>query len=237
MNTTDPNSVWSDPLMREALEYAIDKEGISQSLGMGFMPPVYSIIHSVKDVVDPGTTPRTYDPVKAKELMAQAGHTTVDCTFSFDSVVMVPTLPDVIQANLAAVGINVTINGMSTAAFSAIQSEIPQGNDFQVMGLRGGSPNVLQGAMEMYGKGTIYFPAFSPPEDFYTLMDQAQTYEDPKDALPDIAKMEKLAYDGAYVVPVTMDMFISATGPELKNMNWTLGNTPTPWFVEAWLER
>jgi hypothetical protein len=32
-----------------------------------------------------------------------------------------------------------------------------------------------------------------------------------------------------------MARFISVTGPKLKNMNWFLGNTPTPWFTEAWL--
>ncbi len=124
---------------------------------------------------------------------------------------------------------------MNTGAFSAISTKVPQGNDILFQGLRGGSPNVLQGAIEMYGKGTIYFPGFAPPAEFYTLMDKAQTYENLTDALPDIAKMEKIAYDDAQVVPTTMAAFISVTSMKLKNMVWTLGNTPTPWFNEAWL--
>ncbi len=68
-------------------------------------------------------------------------------------------------------------------------------------------------------------------------MDQAQTYENLTDALPDIAKMEKIAYDDAQVIPTTMAAFISVTGPKLKNMDWTLGNSPTPWFNEAWLAK
>ena len=106
MNTTDPASVWSDIKMRQALEYAIDKEGIAKSVGMGFTPAIYEVIHSVKEVVDPGTTPRTYDPEKAKALMAEAGHPTVECTISYDTNRTDPNLPDAVAANLAAVGIN-----------------------------------------------------------------------------------------------------------------------------------
>jgi len=237
MNTTDPASVWSDLRMRQALEYALDKEGMAKSIGMGFTPPVYGIIHSVTNVVDPGTTPRKYDPEKAKALMAEAGHPTVECTISYDSNRTDPNMPEAVQANLAAVGITAKLNGMNTGAFSAISTKVPQGNDLIFQGLRGGGPNPLQGAIEMYGKGTIYFPAFSPPAEFYTLMDKAQTYENLADANPDIARMEKLAYEDAQVVPVTMAAFISVTGPKLKNMNWFLGNTPTPWFNEAWLAK
>jgi peptide/nickel transport system substrate-binding protein len=235
MNTTDPASVWSDIRMRQALEYAIDKEGIAKSVGLGFTPAVYEVIHSVRDVVDPGTTPRTYDPEKAKSLMADAGHPTVEFTLSYDTNRTEPNLPEAIQANLAAVGITVKLNGMNTGAFAAISTKVPQGNDMIFQGLRGGSPNVLQGAIEMYGKGTIYFPAANFPPEFYTLMDQAQSHPSIADANPDIAQMEKIAYEDAQVCPITMAAFISVTGPKLKNMEWHLGNTPTPWFVEAWL--
>ena len=235
MNTTDPASVWSDIKMRQALEYALDKEGMAKSVGMGFTPAVYTVIHSVADVVDPGTTPRTYDPEKAKSLMAEAGHPTVEFTLSYDTNRTDPGMAEAVQANLAAVGMTVKLNGMNTGAFAAISTTVPQGNDMIFQGLRGSSPNVLQGAIEMYGKGTIYFPAANFPADFYTLMDKAQTHPSIADANPDIAQMEKVAYDDAQVCPITMAAFIAVTGPKLKNMEWHLGNTPTPWFNEAWL--
>ncbi len=237
MNTTDPASVWSDIRMRQALEYAIDKEGIAQSVGLGFLPPPYEVIHSVSEIVDPGTTPRVYDPEKAKSLMAEAGNPTVECTISYDSNRTDPGLMDAIAANLNAVGINVTLNGMVTASYAAVATKVPEGNDILLQGLRGGAPNVLQGAIEMYGKGTIYFPAFSPPEEFYTLMEQAQTYENLADANPDLAQMEKIAYDDAQVVGSTSAAFISVNANHLKNMEWHLGGTPTPWFNEAWLDK
>jgi peptide/nickel transport system substrate-binding protein len=235
LNTTDPNSVWSDVRMRQALEYAIDKEGLSASVGMGFTKPAYSIMHSIDKVVDAGTTPRKYDPAKAKALMAEAGHAQVECTINYDQTRGDPNEIAAIQANLAAVGINAKLNGMTTAAFSPISVKVPEGNDLMLQGMRGAAPNVLQAAIEMLAKGTIYFPGFSPPAEFYTLMDKAQTYENLTEALPDIASMEKIAYDDAQLIPTTYAAFISVTGPKLKNMQWFLGNTPTPWFNEAWL--
>ncbi len=111
------------------------------------------------------------------------------------------------------------------------------GNDLVFNGERGGSPNVLQGAIEMFGKGTIYFPGAVFPERFYTLMDQAQQYEKLADASADIAEMEKIAYDDAQVIPITMANFVAVSRPSLQNMNWYYGNSPNPWFVEAWLVR
>jgi peptide/nickel transport system substrate-binding protein len=235
MNCTDATSVWSDPNLRQALEYAIDKEGISKSATLGFEPPVYTIIHSLSDVVDPGTTPRKYDPAKAKELIAASGKQIPEITISFNSTEGNPDAVTAIQANLAAVGITAKINAMPFASFAAISTKPPAGSDILVNGERGGSPNVLQGAVEMFGKGNIYFPGAVFPDQFYTLMDQAQQVPTITDTFPICAQMEQIAYNDATVIPTTMQDFISVSGPRLKNMKWTLANTPTPWFVEAWL--
>ncbi len=237
MNMTDSASVWSKPQMRQALEYAIDKEGIAKSVGLGMTPAVYHIIHSVDKVVDAGTTPRKYDPEKAKSLMKEAGISSVDLTISFNSTEGDPALATAIQANLAAVGINAKINAMPAPAFAPISVKPPAGNDLIFNGERGGGSNPLQGAVEMFGKGTIYFPAAKFPDQFYTLMDQAQQLDNIAATYPVLGQMEKVAYEDATVVPTTMADFISVAGPTFKNMVWTFASTPTPWFREAWLEK
>jgi hypothetical protein len=87
----------------------------------------------------------------------------------------------------------------------------------------------------MFDKGTIYFPAANFPDQFYTLMDQAQQVATIADTYPICAQMEKIAYDDAQVIPITGANFVAASGPTLKNMNWYQGGFPHPWFVEAWL--
>jgi peptide/nickel transport system substrate-binding protein len=235
MSTTDPNSIWSDIRMRQALEYAIDKEGVAKSIGLGFMPAPYSIIHSVTAMVDAGTTPRKYDPEKAKALIAEAGKSGAEVTLHFNATETDPNLATAIQANLAAVGINLKIDALPSASFAPISVKPPAGNDIIMNGLRGGSPNVLQGALEMYGKGSIYFPAAAWSDEFYKLADQAQQTENLTDSFPIVAQMEKLAYDELQVVPVMITDFVSVSGPTMKNMKWNFANLPGPWFQEIWV--
>ena len=236
MNTVDPDSVWSDVRMRQALEYAIDKEGIAKSVGLGFSPPIYTVLHSVDNYLDPGTMPRKYDPAKAKQLMVEAGHTSAETSLVFSSTNVNQDMVVAIQANLAAVGINATLNGMSSAAFAPIGTAVPVGNDLIFNGERGGGPNVLQGAIEMFGKGTIYFPGAEFPDKFYTLMDQAQQVDTLGETYPMVAEMEQIAYEDATVVPVLGANFVAVSGPKFKHMNWYYGGTPHPWFQEAWLQ-
>ncbi len=238
MNTTDPASIWSDLKMRQALEYAIDKEGIAKSIGLGFAPAVYEVIHSVSDVADAGTTPRKYDPEKAKALIKESGkQIPAEITLSYNATEGDPNMPTAIQANLAAVGIKVKLNGVPQASFGPIMVKPPTGSDLVMNGLRGGSPNVLQGAIEMYGQGTIYFPGAKFPDQFYALMDQAQQVANIADTFPICGQMEKIGYDDAQVIPTQMQEFVSISGPHLKNMVWFFANTPTPWFQEAWLTK
>jgi peptide/nickel transport system substrate-binding protein len=237
VNTSDPNSVWSNVKMRQALEYAIDKEGISKSVGLGFTPAVYTIIHSISAVADPGTTPRKYDPEKAKQLMAEAGHTSVDLTISFNSNEVDPAMVTAIQANLAAVGINAKVNAMPAASFAPVGVKPPTGNDIILNGERGGAPNILQGASEMFSKGNIYFPGAVFPDQFYTLMEQAAQAASVADTYPICVEMEKVAYGDATLIPVVMADFISVSGPKLKNLKWNFANLPGPFFQTAWLTK
>lgn len=106
-----------DPLVREALSYAIDKDAlITQVLPEGtqkatqFMP----------DVVNgwnPDVTTYDYDPAKAEELLAQAGYTEANplsLTFNYPVDVSRPYMPDpeqiftVISSQLAEVGVQTT---------------------------------------------------------------------------------------------------------------------------------
>jgi peptide/nickel transport system substrate-binding protein len=70
----DPESRWRDQKLREALEYAIDKEEIAQALGLGYSIPLTMVSTEASWGFDPTYTPRDYDPEKAKQLLTNAGH-------------------------------------------------------------------------------------------------------------------------------------------------------------------
>jgi len=74
-NIVDPNSPFQNQKVREALEYALDREALAQALGYGLSMPVY-------ELSSPGhwgygaaaATKREYNPEKAKQLLAEAGY-------------------------------------------------------------------------------------------------------------------------------------------------------------------
>lgn len=73
INTANPNSKWKDKRLREAVEYALDKEAIAKALGFGLFKPLKSLPPVGEWGYDPAYNPRPYNPKKAKELLTQAG--------------------------------------------------------------------------------------------------------------------------------------------------------------------
>jgi peptide/nickel transport system substrate-binding protein len=73
-NTANPQSKWKDKRLREALEYALDKEAITKALGFGLWKPLKSLPPEGEWGYDPAYNPRPYNPAKAKELLAAAGY-------------------------------------------------------------------------------------------------------------------------------------------------------------------
>jgi len=236
-NSMDPKSVWSKKEMREALEYAIDKEGISQATGLGFMPPSYEICKGIGEIADPGTTPRTYDPEKAKKLIADAGYADgIDIKLTYEVMRANKDTMAAIVENLNAVGIRAKLNGLDGAAFNQLSFQPAPGNDIMLVAMRGGAPNVLLGVNESFSERSIFFPGIKRPDGFQDLLNQALAQPTMADGTPDLVKMEKMTYADAMVVPLFVQDFVSCSDPKIvHDLNWFQGGIPQARIDLAWL--
>ena len=111
-DTANTDSPWANQKVREAVEYAIDKEGIAKAFGYGYgvvpdqiVPPVCALAYNPDF-----TLGRKFDLDKAKQLLAEAGYSK-----GFETTFIIrPTLnkdiPVALQANLAKVGIKVNLD-------------------------------------------------------------------------------------------------------------------------------
>ena len=61
-------------LVRQAANYAMDREAIVQKMMAGLGKPMATVVHSAVFGYDPSVTVYPYDPKKAKALLAQAGY-------------------------------------------------------------------------------------------------------------------------------------------------------------------
>jgi peptide/nickel transport system substrate-binding protein len=108
-DSANTDSPWAKKEVREALEYAIDRQSIVDALGFGVWEVVYQPNVPEQFGYVPDLPARKYDPNKAKQLLTQAGfpngfNTKIITSSAFPKDPLVA-----IQDNLASVGINITI--------------------------------------------------------------------------------------------------------------------------------
>jgi peptide/nickel transport system substrate-binding protein len=95
-------------LVRQAANYAIDREAIVQKMMAGLGRVVPTVVHPAAFGFDPAVTAYPYDPKKAKELLAQAGYPKgVDVTLHSAFVEFRPVFEAIAQM-LTDVGIRTT---------------------------------------------------------------------------------------------------------------------------------
>ena len=66
LNSRDADSPFYDVRVRQAFEYAINKDPIINTLGYGFWEVAYQFPIPARTVISHDLVPRKYDPAKAK---------------------------------------------------------------------------------------------------------------------------------------------------------------------------
>lgn len=123
MNTEKDS--FSDPLVRQAINYAIDRENLVQVCYDGKAEVNSNICAKHRFGYSDEQQQYTYDPEKAKELLAEAGITTPYDLGELLVAEKYSNLATVIQNDLKAVGLEVTI---SVKEFNAYISDLTSGN-------------------------------------------------------------------------------------------------------------
>jgi ABC-type transport system substrate-binding protein len=110
-DTANAGSPWAKKEVREAVEYAIDREAIAKTFGYGHGQAMYQIPSPYSLAYNPDfTLGRKYDPEKAKQLLAEAGYPD-----GFKTTIIAVALGDkdtvtVLQAYLAKAGIQTELD-------------------------------------------------------------------------------------------------------------------------------
>ena len=140
---------FSDVRVRQAVAYAIDKQGIIDGVLEGYGVPMETPVAVGKAGYYNGMKGYDYDPKKAKALLSEAGYPNgFDCEFTIRNN---PLVAQLIQANLADVGINAKINQMESAAFL---DYVGAGNgDIFLIYRSGGGPEIYVGWFDSAAAG------------------------------------------------------------------------------------
>jgi peptide/nickel transport system substrate-binding protein len=110
-DSKDPTSPFAKKEVREALEYALDKSAISDSLGYGFQQPVVMMAPPGTAGFNPAYKGRPYNVAKAKELLAQAGYPNgFKTNLLYRTDTNAKDLAAAVQSYLKAINIDVTLD-------------------------------------------------------------------------------------------------------------------------------
>jgi ABC-type transport system substrate-binding protein len=108
MDTSGPDSPFTDPLVRQAVSYAIDKENQVRVVN-GRATVADCIFPTAMPGFDPECKPYEHDLAKAQELMAQAGNTGFSTQLYTDTTEISRLATEGIVADLAQIGIEVEV--------------------------------------------------------------------------------------------------------------------------------
>jgi peptide/nickel transport system substrate-binding protein len=198
-------SVWLDtldsepltsPQVRQALNYAIDIEAITEEVMSGFGTPVATIVPEYFAGHNPDLEPYPYDPDRARELLAEAGYEN-----GFPLELMVPRgryllgeeVTQAVVGNLREVGIDATIQAVEFGVFATATQErdIPDGF-FAAWGNAFFDPlDELQVAVLT---GTMGFSWYSN-EEVDRLIAEAVRTTDPEEHADVLRRIEEIIYD------------------------------------------
>jgi ABC-type transport system substrate-binding protein len=140
-SVTNPDSPLANLKVREAIEYALDKEAIAQNVGQGYYSAWYQMAGGVQKIFDPNFKGRTFNLETAKALLAEAGYENGFTTKLICGTNLAGDELAIIQAMLAKVNITIEIETCS----------INQWIDYETNGWPEGlleSPNAFT---ELYG--------------------------------------------------------------------------------------
>lgn len=160
---------FDNELVRKAIGYAIDKEAIVTAQLDGQGVTISTFVGQGNNGHYDGFDHFTYDPAKAKELLAQAGFPNGFETVLVHSASSYALAAQLIQANLADIGITVKIEAMESAAYSDYTKN---GNADMFIGGRGGgsadSYLMMLDKESLGANGNVFFYANDEYDDMLT---------------------------------------------------------------------
>lgn len=115
-----------DARVRQAMNYAVDKEGIIAALFEGKGNPSSALLTPGDVGYDDSITAYPYDPDRARELLAEAGFAdgfAMDLSCPSDAYTNFVEVCEAVAAQLGEVGIDISLDIMESGAFWDLQAE------------------------------------------------------------------------------------------------------------------
>jgi peptide/nickel transport system substrate-binding protein len=227
------DSPWANQKVREAAEYALNKEALAKSIGEGFYDASYQFAPAGAAHFVAGLPVRSYNVAKAKQLLAEAGYangfqTKIYAPQTYNKDILVG-----IQTYLKEVGINADLDLGDPARQTDLQNNgwhngiympaVPIISNLRSLSLR------LAGGWHV---------SMGRPADWQARVDATVSQPDPQKNMDMFRGLVKTMVDECMNIPLWSQPDISAVNKNVHDLKWTQGGHPR--FYEpqdAWLSK
>ena len=231
-DSVNADSPLSNRKVREAIEYAIDKEAIAKTKSYGFWGSAYQLPNVGTMAYIKNFQGRRYNPTKAKQLLTEAGYpqgfkTKIIPHFAIDRDIMV-----IIQGYLAKVGITAEVEIVDQGKYNELRRKGWK-NGFLCQPF-GSYPNYLQ-SLDLYmSADALDFPSMKKPAGLDVLIKEALATTNPE--VSRIQKALKMIHEDATVIPIHATGRASVQQKNVRDTGhlsmgiWTEWTPDTPWL-------
>ncbi len=214
----DPKSPWHDERARRAASLAIDRKSINQALTLGFSKPTgNAFVPDAFEFYRKSPTP-VYDPAKAKQLLAEAGHPSGFNAGEFFCDSSYSNVAEAILNNLGEVGIQAKLRPVERAAFLKNYSEKKYKN--LVLTGSGAFGNAATRLAAFVVKGGPYVYGSYP--DIDELFDKQAVELDHTKRAAILDKMQEMIEQRTVAAPIWQLAFINGVGPRVGESGFGL---------------
>ncbi len=227
-DSSNSSSPFAKKEVRQAIEYAIDKKTVVDTFGFNTWEVPNGPISAKQFGSIPNFQGRTYDPKKAKQLLADAGYpngfqTNLYARDNVDRNVLVA-----FQSYLKNIGINAEVRPVTTSAYQTLRERGWNGILMVNMGIVGSYAKMLQtdGPTKTSAVSTVISPEYT------AALNKAMAAKDKSSELKSNQELVQLVFDEAYMIPWLIDSVIAVYDNSVQvdintiNLqNWNPGDT------------
>jgi len=209
----NPDSPFANKKVREAVEYALDREAMAKALTLGLGEATYQMAPSTVAVYDPKYQGRQYNPEKAKQLLAEAGYpdgfqTTISAIQMGEAV----DYATAAQGYLTEVGIEAKVEVADIGRFMTMSSEGWNGLLINIVMVS--TPDYVSPFLRAFGPTptTPAFASFGRTPEYEALCEQVRLAQDDESEQAIVRKMIRQLSEDATVIP----LFVSSFRPMMQ---------------------
>jgi peptide/nickel transport system substrate-binding protein len=235
-DSKNADSPLSNLKVRQAIDYAINRTELCNSLGYGFWAPTEQFAMPGTSTFNSAIPNNNYDVNKAKQLLADAGYANgFKLTLNGSVVLTNKDLATAVQGYLSKIGIQLEVNLMDHAAYTQLA------NTGWKNGFAAGA-KALDGAMNYalnlnWSQTTISNASMAKPDAFQELLNNALASKNFDPSLTQ--KVTKYMYDNEMYIPI----YCTSRGEVMQsyvhgdNGFYTLHNWGSWTPAKVWLDK